>query len=90
MTLTMQPASRRRALLLLALVWLAATAWLRPLAVPDEGRYVGVAWEMLRSGNWLVPTLAGFEAQAGLVPPEAPDVCERLEPPLLIGHEQHR
>ena len=37
--------------------WLAASAWLRPLALPDEGRYVGVAWEMLRSGNWLVPTL---------------------------------
>src|SRR5215472_12574557 len=37
--------------------WLAAMAWLRPLSLPDEGRYVGVAWEMLRSGNWLVPTL---------------------------------
>ena len=37
--------------------WLAATAWLRPLSLPDEGRYVGVALEMLLSGNWLVPTL---------------------------------
>jgi len=37
--------------------WLAATAWMRPLALPDEGRYVGVAWEMVRTGNWLVPTL---------------------------------
>jgi 4-amino-4-deoxy-L-arabinose transferase-like glycosyltransferase len=37
--------------------WLAATAWLRPLSLPDEGRYVGVALEMLWSGNWLVPTL---------------------------------
>jgi 4-amino-4-deoxy-L-arabinose transferase-like glycosyltransferase len=37
--------------------WLAATAWMRPLDLPDEGRYVGVAWEMVRSGNWLVPTL---------------------------------
>jgi len=37
--------------------WFAATAWLRPLAIPDEGRYVGVALEMLWSGNWLVPTL---------------------------------
>jgi 4-amino-4-deoxy-L-arabinose transferase-like glycosyltransferase len=35
----------------------AATAWLRPLSLPDEGRYVGVAFEMLSSGNWLVPTL---------------------------------
>ncbi len=41
----------------LILVWLAATAWLRPLALPDEGRYVGVAWEMMRSGDWLTPTL---------------------------------
>src|SRR5262245_65233426 len=38
-------------------VWLAATAWVRPLTLPDEGRYVGVAWEMVRSGNWLIPTL---------------------------------
>src|SRR6185369_15496972 len=40
--------------------WIAATAWMRPLAVPDEGRYAGVALEMLRSGNWLVPTLDGL------------------------------
>jgi 4-amino-4-deoxy-L-arabinose transferase-like glycosyltransferase len=42
------------------LAWLAATAGLRPLMLPDEGRYVGVAWEMLRSGNWLTPTLNGL------------------------------
>jgi 4-amino-4-deoxy-L-arabinose transferase-like glycosyltransferase len=42
---------------LVVFVWLAATAWVRPLTLPDEGRYVGVAWEMVRSGNWLVPTL---------------------------------
>ncbi|HWJ95495.1 MAG TPA: glycosyltransferase family 39 protein, partial [Telluria sp.] len=47
-------------LLLLAFAWLAATLWLRPLMLPDEGRYVGVAWEMLRSGHWLVPTLDGL------------------------------
>ena len=45
---------------LMTLAWLAATAWMRPLALPDEGRYVGVAWEMLRSGNWLTPTLDGL------------------------------
>ncbi|MDR6537411.1 glycosyltransferase family 39 protein [Variovorax soli] len=40
--------------------WLAATAWLRPLMSPDEGRYAGVAFEMLRSGDWLVPRLDGM------------------------------
>jgi 4-amino-4-deoxy-L-arabinose transferase-like glycosyltransferase len=43
-----------------AFVVLAATAWVRPLMLPDEGRYVGVAWEMLRSGDWLTPTLNGL------------------------------
>jgi 4-amino-4-deoxy-L-arabinose transferase-like glycosyltransferase len=54
--------SRAAALLTLlaALAWLAATGWMRPLAVPDEGRYIGVAWEMLRSGDWLTPTLDGL------------------------------
>lgn len=45
---------------LLSLVWLAALAWPRPLMLPDEGRYVGVAWEMMRSGDWLAPTLNGL------------------------------
>ncbi|HET9646543.1 MAG TPA: glycosyltransferase family 39 protein, partial [Burkholderiaceae bacterium] len=45
---------------LAAFAWLAALAWVRPLMLPDEGRYVGVALEMLRSGNWLVPTLDGL------------------------------
>lgn len=48
---------RARVLAPMVFAWLAATAWMRPLALPDEGRYVGVAWEMVRSGNWLVPTL---------------------------------
>ena len=47
-------------LFLLALAWLALTLGVRPLALPDEGRYVGVAWEMLTSGNWLYPTLDGL------------------------------
>lgn len=54
------PAGRDRALLVAAFVWLAATAWIRPLALPDEGRYIGVAWEMLHTGNWLVPMLDGL------------------------------
>ena len=53
---------QRRELLwvaLLSLLWLAVTAWARPLMLPDEGRYVGVAWEALRSGEWLTPLLNG-------------------------------
>jgi 4-amino-4-deoxy-L-arabinose transferase-like glycosyltransferase len=42
------------------LIWLSCTAWLRPLAIPDEGRYVGVAWEMVRNGDWAVPMLNGL------------------------------
>jgi 4-amino-4-deoxy-L-arabinose transferase-like glycosyltransferase len=41
-------------------VTLALTAWARPLMLPDEGRYVGVAWEMMRSHDWLTPTLDGL------------------------------
>ena len=44
----------------IVLLWLAATAWMRPLMHPDEGRYATVAWEMLRSGDWLTPTLDGM------------------------------
>lgn len=45
---------------LAALAWLAFSIGLRPLSMPEEGRYVGVAWEMLRSGDWLVPTENGL------------------------------
>ncbi len=48
------------AVLALIVAWLAATAWMRPLMLPDEGRYATVAWEMLRSGDWLTPTLDGL------------------------------
>lgn len=48
------------AVLVLIVVWLAATAWMRPLMLPDEGRYATVAWEMLRSGDWRTPTLNGL------------------------------
>ena len=47
-------------LLLALVVWLGATAGLRTLTLPDEGRYVGVALEMLRSGEWLTPTIDGL------------------------------
>ena len=46
--------------LLAAAVWLVLLAWVRPLTLPDEGRYAGVAWEMLRSGDLSVPLLDGM------------------------------
>ncbi len=44
----------------LAALWLTALAGVRVLILPDEGRYVGVAWEMVSSGNWATPTLDGL------------------------------
>lgn len=41
-------------------IWLAWLAWVRPLTLPDEGRYAGVAWDMLRSGSHAVPLLDGM------------------------------
>ncbi|RQO45053.1 glycosyl transferase family 39 [Variovorax sp. KBW07] len=40
--------------------WLLATAWMRPLMAPDEGRYASIALSMLHSGDWLVPRLDGL------------------------------
>lgn len=45
---------------LAVLGWLAFAIGLHPLTLPEEGRYVGVAWEMLRSGDWIVPTQDGL------------------------------
>jgi 4-amino-4-deoxy-L-arabinose transferase-like glycosyltransferase len=45
---------------LAVLAWLAFAIGLHPLTLPEEGRYVGVAWEMLRSGDWIVPTQDGL------------------------------
>jgi len=53
--------ARRRLVFAVALVaWLAFAIGLHPLTLPEEGRYVGVAWEMLRSGDWIVPTQNGM------------------------------
>ena len=49
----------QRALGLLA-VWLLATLGLRPLLLPDEGRYATVARDMLQQGDGLVPLLNGL------------------------------
>ena len=54
----MNRSSPWRELALLAL-WLVATIGWRPLTLPDEGRYAGVAFEMLH-GSWLEPTLDGL------------------------------
>lgn len=52
---------RDTALAVAAIVaWLLLTIAWRPLMLPDEGRYAGVAWEMLRSGDWLTPRLDGL------------------------------
>ncbi|HEV7578096.1 MAG TPA: glycosyltransferase family 39 protein [Caldimonas sp.] len=45
---------------LVIFAWLAFAIGLHPLMLPEEGRYVGVAWEMLRSGDWIVPTQNGL------------------------------
>jgi len=42
--------------------WVAVVAvglWLRPILPVDETRYTAVAWDMWRTGNWLVPHLNG-------------------------------
>ena len=41
-------------------LWLIALAAWRQLALPDEGRYGGVAYEMLQNGDALTPTLFGM------------------------------
>ena len=46
-------------LLSLLALWLLATSGVRPLLLPDEGRYAEVARAMLHS-DWLVPTLDGL------------------------------
>jgi len=46
-------------LLLLALWLLLGAPW-RPVALPDEGRYGGVAYEMLHGADALTPTLFGL------------------------------
>lgn len=51
--------TRPRWLLAALAAWLLVSLGWRPLMLPDEGRYVGVAYEMLR-GDGLVPLLHGL------------------------------
>ncbi|HTT09964.1 MAG TPA: glycosyltransferase family 39 protein [Burkholderiaceae bacterium] len=45
---------------LAATLWLAVTAWIRPLHVPDEGRYTDIARWIVLTGDWLIPRLNGL------------------------------
>ena len=61
----MTPASdstwtRPRRVLPLFALWLLATLGLRPLLLPDEGRYANVARDMLQHGDMLTPLLNGL------------------------------
>lgn len=40
--------------------WLGCFSWVRHLHLPDEGRYVGVAWDMARADSFWVPLLNGL------------------------------
>ncbi len=53
---------RQKSWLTLAALWtlLLLLAAIRPLAVPDEGRYGEVGRWMLQSGDWLAPRLNGI------------------------------
>ena len=47
-------------LLLGTLIWLGIFGWPRSLHIPDEGRYVGVAWDMVRFDSTWTPLLNGL------------------------------
>ena len=53
---------RQKSWLTLAALWLMllVLAAMRPLAVPDEGRYGEIGRWMLQSGDWLTPRLNGI------------------------------
>ena len=52
----------KRSWLTIAAIWLTllVLACIRPLSLPDEGRYADIGRWMLVSGDWLVPRLNGI------------------------------
>ena len=60
--MTISLTERQKSWLTLAALWLLllVLAALRPLAVPDEGRYGEIGRWMLQSGDWLTPRLNGI------------------------------
>jgi 4-amino-4-deoxy-L-arabinose transferase-like glycosyltransferase len=49
-----------RGLAVAAVAWLICFAWVRPLAVPDEGRYTDIARWMVLTGDWVIPRINGL------------------------------
>src|SRR5215467_15793769 len=41
-------------------VWIAGLAWIRPLHIPDEGRYTDIARWIVLTGDWLIPRINGL------------------------------
>jgi 4-amino-4-deoxy-L-arabinose transferase-like glycosyltransferase len=41
-------------------VWLVGLAWIRPLHIPDEGRYTDIARWIVLTGDWLIPRINGL------------------------------
>jgi len=57
----MQPLLRSSKLLLILLpIWLFITSVIRPMSVPDEGRYGDISRAMFETGDWLTPRINGF------------------------------
>ncbi len=57
----MKPIFRSSKMLLIGLsIWLLITIFIRPMSVPDEGRYGDISRWMYESGDWLIPRLDGI------------------------------